>query len=173
MATNLTITQAQLSVGYTFTNDNALGGKTTDGNVLSWAIPQALSDGSGNLQANKVYAATRTISASANDDIDVAGSLTNAFGSVITFTKIKGILVIHPTTSAASGITLGGGGVNSFVNWVADATDKVKVPNGYSFALLGSDATGFAVTAGTGDILRVTNLDGVNTATYTILLYGA
>ena len=63
----------------------------------------ALDNGTGANQADKVFTDTRTVTTGATDSLDLAGSLTDAFGATITLARVKAILV-----KAASG---NGGGV--------------------------------------------------------------
>ena len=57
-------------------------------------------DGVGANQADKIIHKQRTIAASANDDLDLAGLLTDAFGVTVTMVKVKGILIASALTNA-------------------------------------------------------------------------
>jgi hypothetical protein len=50
-----------------------------------------LADGTGADQANLIYLAERTVASGANDDLDLAGSLTDPSGAVLTFARIKSV----------------------------------------------------------------------------------
>lgn len=130
----------------------------------------ALADGTGADQADQLWTDQRTISASSNDDLDLAGSLTNALGATATFARIRALYV-----EAALGNTnnvVVGGGTNPFVNWVADGTDKVIVRPGGVLLLANRDATGYAVTASTGDVLRIANSGSGTSVTYNVAILG-
>src|SRR5688572_29561037 len=58
------------------------------------AYTLALTSGTGADQADKVFYAQRTITASANDDLDLAGVLTDPLGGTLTFVKVKAILIV-------------------------------------------------------------------------------
>lgn len=131
----------------------------------------SLSNGTGADQANIIWSDTRTISASSNDDLDLAGGLTDAYGATITFTKIKGILV-YAYAENSNILQIGGAASNAFVNWVASATDIINLRPGGSFGITVTDATAYAVSAGTGDILRLTNGGAGSSVTYDIMLIG-
>ena len=137
-------------------------------NLPSWVV----TNGTGADQADLLWHDQRTLSASTSEDLDLAGSLTNSFGTTVTFARIKGIIV-----SAASGngdnIQVGGAASNQFVNWVANSSDIINVRPGGTFALIAPDATAYAVTAGTGDLLKINNADSGAAATYDIYLIGA
>lgn len=132
---------------------------------------QLLASGTGANQASNLYHAQRTLVASASEDLDLAGTLTNAFGVTLTFTKVKA-LIIHAATGNTNDVQVGGGGVNSFVNWVADASDIVNVKPGGTLILVAPNAAGYAVTAGTGDLLHITNSAGTTSVTYDVIVIG-
>ena len=60
-----------------------------------------------------------------------------------------------------------------FINWVGDPTDKISVRPGGAFILIAPDATGYAVTAATGDLLKIANSAGTTSVTYDIIIIGA
>lgn len=131
----------------------------------------ALTNGTGANQADRVWADTRTITASSTDSIDLAGSLTDAFGAALTFARIKLLLVtaapgntnnVVVTRPASNGVPL-----------FSAAGDACPVRPGGVFAWACSDATGVAVTAGTGDLLDFVNSAGGSTVTYDVVIIGA
>ena len=92
------------------------------------AFSSDLTDGSGANKAQVVWNDERDLAASANDDLDLAGSLKNFNGNTITFTKVKMIFISNTTSSAASAIlSVGGAGANDFINWVDNASDIINV----------------------------------------------
>ena len=104
---------------------------------------------------------------------DLAASLANAFRSSITFNRVKVLVIkLADQTGQASSISIGGAGSNGFITPFGDATDIIKVLKGGSAWLIAANLTAMAVTAGTGDKLKILNNDGDNTATYQILLLG-
>ena len=147
-------------------------GVASDPVSTAWAV--TLDDGTGAGQANRIFSDTRTLAASANEDLDLAGSgLTDAFGATLTFAKVKAVFI-----SAAAGNTnnviVGGATSNGFVSWVGGATHTVTIKPGGAFALFAgeADTNGYAVTAGTGDLLRIANSGGTTGVTYTIVIVG-
>lgn len=131
----------------------------------------ALTNGTAANQANQMWADTRTITASANDDLDLAGVLTNAFGSTLTFTSIKGI-VVKAASANTNDVIIGGSATNPFETFLGGTNPAVNVVPGGTFAIFNPEANGFAVTAGTGDILRVTNGAGGTSVDYDIIIVG-
>jgi len=122
-------------------------------------------------QADLIFSDQRTLGAGANEDLDLAGVLTDPFGQTVTFAKVK---MIYIFAAAANGdyIQVGGAAATQFVNWVADATDKVNVCPGGLFLLATPTLAGYAVGAGASDFLRITNADGAAGATYDIVIIG-
>jgi hypothetical protein len=132
----------------------------------------ALATGTGAGQADKVFADTRTLAASATEDLDLAGVLTDAFGAAITFARIKAVIVtadadntnlVQITRPASNGVPL-----------FMAAGDGIALRPGAVFAWFSgvADATGVAVTAGTGDLLTLTNSAGTTGVTYAVLIVG-
>jgi hypothetical protein len=152
-------------------SQSAAGDVNTAKNTITVDSLLQLLDGTGADQANQAWSDTRTLAASTSEDLDMAGVLTDAFGSTITFTKIKAILVMADADNGDN-IEVGGAASNAFASFLGDATDVVIVPPGGLFLLTAPDATGFAVTAGTGDLLKINNADSGAAADYTIVLIG-
>ncbi|MFF5972219.1 hypothetical protein ACFY7C_11940 [Streptomyces sp. NPDC012769] len=135
--------------------------------ATSWAT------GTGAGKADKVFSDRRQLAASATEDLDLAGVLLDAFGQAITFARIKG-LIIRADAANTNNVILGNATSNA---WAAllGATGTLTLRPGASLGLNTgpADATGYAVTAGTGDILKVANSGGGTTVTYDIVLIGA
>ena len=149
-------------------------GQTTAGGIDTGqfsTVPQTIfTDGTGSGQADKMFSDSRTIATSANDDIDLAGSLTDEFGAALTFVKIKTIL-IHNTGSTAI-IQIDQSVTNGWVaHW--SNTSQIIIPAGGWLLVHSAGSAGLGtVTAGTGDLLRITNNDGSNVAAYNIVIIG-
>lgn len=165
MATSLTCS-LQLTLGWLFQNilDN--------GNVkdqIGYTIQDSLADGDALDSAQVVWHDRRTLSAT-SEDLDLSGSLTGSFGVSVAFTKIKGFLVYNRATTAGYTLALGGAASNQFINWVANSSDIVNVGPGGCFFLWNPSLAGYAVTAGTGDLLKINS--GANAITFDIVLIG-
>ena len=123
-------------------------------------------NGTGANQASAVWTSTRTLSASATEDLDFAGSLTDAFGTTVAADRIKAIYV-----EAASGNTNDVNVARSSSNGVPmflAASDGIPVSPGGALLLVAPNANAINVTAGTGDKLTFTNSAGTTSVTYTI-----
>lgn len=108
------------------------------------------------------YAAERTVLTAANDDIDLAGAITDAMGGTISAAELVAIFIINKQkdgTPNTTSLTIGGSssGVPGFTTAVA------TIPPGGWYAIGGPGAAGLAtITPSTGDILRVTNGSGAS-----------
>jgi len=144
-----------------------------DGTVGLAKVYQAvLSSGTAAGMSDLVFHDTRTINASSNEDLDLAGSLVDAFGATLTFVKIKG-LIVSAAAANTNNVVVGAAASNQ---WVAllNSTGTVQVRPGATFAAFAgqADATGYAVVAGTGDLLRVANGAAGTAVTYDIIVIG-
>lgn len=131
----------------------------------------SFTDGTGAAQIQTVFSDERSLNASSNEELDLAGVLADAFGNTITFAAIKGIIVKAAATNGDT-ISVGGSAANGFDSWVGATGDLVKVNPGGIFVLLDPGATGYAVTASTGDLLKITNDNSGAAGVYQITLIG-
>jgi hypothetical protein len=131
----------------------------------------SFADGAGAAAANLIFTDTRTLAASATENLDLAGVLTDAYGATITFARLKAVIVtaaaantndVQVTRPASNGVPM-----------FMAAGDGIALKPGAFFAWADPGATGAVVTASTGDILTVTNSAGTTGVTYSILILGA
>jgi hypothetical protein len=124
-------------------------------------------------QADRVFSDRRTLAASATEDLDLAGALVDAFGATVTFARVKG-LVIAAAAGNTNNVVLGNATSNAWATLLG-ATSTVTLRPG-AFLALGTgaaDAVGYAVTAGTGDLLKVANSGAGSSVTYDVHIIGA
>src|SRR3990167_9550461 len=133
------------------------------------AVTHALTDGVGASMADRVFTDQRTLGISATEDLDLAGSLTDAFGATITFATIKALIVraaaantnnVNVTRPASNGVPL-----------FLAAGDGIAIKPGYAFAWYGASA-GVTVTTGPGDLLTFTNSGAGTGVTYDVIIIG-
>lgn len=132
------------------------------------SLLSTLSNGTSSGQATAQWADTRTLAASATENLDLAGVLTNAFGGTLTFTKIK-LIYIKASTGNTNDVQVSRGSSNGFV-WFLAASDGFKLQPGAWNCFF--DPVGVAVTASTGDILTITNSSSGTSVTYDIVIVG-
>ena len=126
-----------------------------------------LATGTGANQADLIWSDTRSL-AITTEDLNLDATLTDSFGTAITWAEITGMLFIVNTTTSGVYIKVGGKGATAFFTWAKTNADFVKVGPGGCF-LLTSPVDGYAVTTSTADILQI---ESVGTASYTVVLWG-
>jgi len=163
---------ANVSASVSGTQSSALDLGTISFPFSTSASTAFSTSGTGAGQVDMVFTDTRTLSASATEDLDLAGSLTGALGTTLTFARIKAIFVsaaaantnnVQVTRPASNGVP-----------WLLAAGDGIALRPG-AFMVWGSgsaDASGVAVTAGTGDLITFTNSAGTTSVTYTVVILG-
>lgn len=135
--------------------------------LLKWAV--LLSNGTGSGLASQMWHDTRTLSASATEDLDLYGGLTNAFGVTVNFVKVKVVLIrassgntnaVEVTRKATTGIPL----------FMTDG-DGISLAAGDIF-LYASPLVGKTITDSTDDTLTFTNSAGSTSVSYDIIIIG-
>lgn len=117
-------------------------------------------------QADLMFTDTRTLAASATENLDVAGALADAFG-----TTLAGAEVVALYIKAAAGNTNNVNVTRPASNGVPiflAAGDGVAVKPGEYFLL--TSQSGIAVTAATGDLITITNSGAGTAVTYNVLI---
>src|SRR5688572_19447412 len=119
--------------------------------------------------ANVLYRATRQLAASANENLDLAGVLSDVFGATIAAAEIVAIL-IEADEDNTNNVVFGPAAATGFLGPFGDASDRLSVRPG-DFHLF-TCATGWAVGAGATDLVNVANSAAGSTVDYTITLIG-
>lgn len=141
----------------------------------------ALLFGTGANKANQVWHDRRVLAGGANEELDLAGVLTNAYGATVTFANVCAILIINRSdeviadlhvTATDANIDVGGAAANGFLGPFVDATDKINLPAGAVLLVATPTAAGWTVTAGTVDLLKVENKDADDQACYDVVIAG-
>lgn len=143
----------------------------TGSSQLAYRKSLAFTNGAGLNQAQYLFHDQRTLTAGANEDLDLAGVLTDIYGNALTFATVKGMLFFLPST-AGGDLTVTAKATNGFASWAGAAGDAIKVKPGGLVLFLAPGADGYAVTAATGDLVTVTNGDGAASVTYDVILMG-
>lgn len=129
-----------------------------------------LGNGTGANTADRMFHDQRTLNASASEDLDLAGSLTNDFGSTLTFVELRAVLI-----TAAAGNTnnvLVSRPASNGVPLFSAAGDEILIPPGGAFLwACGADGK-VTVTASTGDLLHVANSGAGTSVTYDVVIIG-
>lgn len=140
-------------------------------NSLGFTRQINLASGTGAGQADKIWHDERTLTASSSEDLDLAGTLVDAFGVTLTFARVKGI-VVYASPANTNNVVLGNV-TNGIVAWFGAATHTISVRPGGLFTIFATDATAYTVTAGTADLLHVANSGAGTGVTYDVVVIGS
>lgn len=150
--------------------------KTTDLSAptdrMSLRRAMSLTSGTAAGKADLRFADTRTLAASATEDLDLAGVLTDVYGVALTFVKIKG-LYVKAADANTNNVVIGNAAATA---WAAllGATGTVTLRPGAAITLTTGqeDATAYAVAAGSTDLLKIANSGAGTGVTYDIAIVG-
>lgn len=156
------------TVSATFTmNDRRTIGINTNANLPVNAQPSiSFANGAGAGQAKILYQGKLSLSGGALS-VDLNGVLTDSYGSTVSLVRVKAIYIQNNSTSANE--TFGGAASNAWAT-LLNSTGTITLPPSAWFVAATPDATGWAVTAATGDLLKVA---GTGTDQFTIVLIGS
>ena len=158
----------QLQVGLVANLENTTGlTKATAPLTKVWTINYGTGTGAG--QADKIYTlSAQAITTGATLTIDVAGSLTDAFGAAFTPAKLRTVYIYSYPANTTNLTLFGDAASVPILNTAATTTTLVP---GSLFLNTNAATAGIAVTATTGDIIKIVNAAGA-TATIDLVLIG-
>lgn len=120
-------------------------------------------------QANVLFSDQRTLAASANESLDVAGVLADSLGATIAAAEIVAIYVAAASGNTNS-VNVSQPATNGIPGIFLAAGDGLSIAPG-NFLLL-TNRNGWTVTAATGDLLNIANSGAGTPVTYDIVLIG-
>lgn len=137
---------------------------------LSYRKRTTLDTGTTADKADLMFSDTRTIAASANEDLDLAGSLAGQLGGTLTFVKLKALLIVAATgnTNNVRVTRPASNGVPLFLA----ASDGIDVLPGGTFLWVAPNLAAVTVTAATGDLINVANSSSGTSVTYDVVIIG-
>lgn len=135
--------------------------------LLNWSV--LLSNGTTSGLASQMWHDTRTLIASATEDLDLAGGLSNAFGVTLTFVQVK-LVLIRASSANTNSVIVSRKATTGFPIFDADG-DSITLAPGDIF-LYASPLVGKTVTATTDDTLTATNSAGGTSVSYDIVVIG-
>jgi hypothetical protein len=164
---DLTLTvQARANVAQAPTNALTLTG------VLNFSRGLSYRPGAGAGQADRLYHEKLTVPGSGNLDLDLTGgSLKDVDGNTLTLARVKGLIVVADAANEHN-IVVGGADSNAWVGPFGADTDTIEVQPDGQLSFWTPSETGWPVTAGTGDILRLANA-GANDVVCEVLIVGS
>lgn len=167
---SLTTAQVQLTVAANLAGTLNTGTATAGLPLtVSTALGAALASGAG--LADVGWWDLRTLAASSNENIDFAGTLHDPFGNTINFARIK-VLVIAAAAGNTNNVVIGGGTTTFALFGGLTHTTAVRPGGCVMWMTSTADATGYAVTAGSADLLQIANSGSGTSVQYTIAALG-
>lgn len=166
-----TLDNTALSVAFAATLNNQLDFQLATAPIL-YASALGFSSGVGASQADRIFADQRTIAASGTDDLDLAGSLVDALGSVITMARVKGIIV-KAAAANTNNVVIGAAAATQWQGPFGAVTHTIHVRPGGIFMDFATDAVAWPVVGGASDLLRIANSGAGTGVTYDIIIIGA
>lgn len=150
----------------------AIAGAEKETGRRSLAVSAAWSIAAGTAAglADKAWSGTRTVLTGATDVIDLNALLTDAFGAVTTFVKLRAILIAAALTNTTT-LQIARPAAATGVPLFAATSDALAALSAGGFFCWCDPNAGVTVTASTGDILNVINSGG-GTAMYDVLIAG-
>lgn len=122
-------------------------------------------------QFDRYYVGQRTLAASASEDLDFSGALTNPLGQTAVMARLK-VLIVSAAVGNTNNVNVSRPASNGVPLFLA-ASDGMAVAPGETKVLLNRyDATGIVVTAGTGDLITFANSGAGTPVTYDIFAFG-
>lgn len=168
-----------IDLNITATKTKARDMGVTAQDPLAFAKRIALLTGTGAGQADLAWYDERTINASSSEDLDIVGSLADAFGDTFSPARIKAIAVLaEPYDSSATrntnNVVVGGASATQWAALLGTAGTVTLRPGALFIACAGAaDATGYVCAAGSTDLLKVANSSSGSSVTYQIAVIGA
>jgi hypothetical protein len=145
-----------------------VGGSDFGGPVFDPSIEKILqfTNGTGAGQADILWADERTLAASATEDLDLAGVLTDAFGATVASAELVAILVIAADANTNNVVL---GAATNPIALFGGTTPTYAVKPGGIFLVAAPNAAGLlTVGAGSTDVLKVANSGSGTSVTYKI-----
>lgn len=162
--------KVHLTVNANQTNSIDLG-ESKSSRVLDMTVSLANGTGAAGL-ADLLFADTRTLGASGTEDLDLSGSLTDAFGVAQVFARVVAFIV-RASAANTNNVVVSRPASNGWPLFSA-ASDAIALRPGETFMIAcgDADATGHAVTAGTGDLVTITNSGSGTSVSYDVVVIG-
>ena len=133
---------------------------------INTSVITSLRNGTGAGEANMVWSDQRTIAPGGDDDIDLNGGITDAYGVTITFVNVRGIFVVNRSPNPGTRITVANTGGN-----FPPTPWAIPCGPGDAFNFM-ERQVGLTIVPAAVDTLRMTNEDGGASAMYDIVVIG-
>lgn len=131
----------------------------------------SLADGNGDGQAQAHFSDLRTVAAGATDSLDLHGSLTGPLGDAFSLVTLRLALIVIKDPLSTKYLRVGPQGVTNAAQLGFGGIGSTVYIEFDRFQMLERINTGWAITAGTADLLPVKNPSAVS-IDYGVLLIG-
>jgi hypothetical protein len=139
---------------------------------LIYTFQKAITEGSGANQCTTLFSDSRTLAASANEDLDLSGTaLQSMLNANLALTAVK-LLYVEADAGNTNNVLVKPAASNGWLGPFANASDIIAIPPGQAVPWVNFTAAGWPVTAGTGDLLNIANSGGTTGVTYKIIIAG-
>ncbi len=145
------ILTTKIKTTFQATGTKALDDRTAT-DPINLSRTTSMSNGTGSGKANQSFHDQRSLATGANEELDLSGALVDTFGDTITFLKIKAMRFVNQ--SLVDDFLIFGAAVNGFDTPIKAAADAIRLKRG-GLIIIEDPLDGYAVTAGTGDLLRI------------------
>lgn len=139
--------------------------------TLRSATRRAFTFGTSSNQANLVYIGTGSVTSSGTS-IDLAGSLTDQFGNTLTFAEVNALLIFNNNLTAGENLLVGGAASNAVSTLFSNTNDVLVIGASGFLSLVNPLDPGYAITAGTADILKLASGGAGYNITYELAVIG-
>ncbi len=153
------------------TESTSIDGGTAQALLNAISLVKSISNGTGLNAANAMHVDTFSIAASGTLNIDLTGgTLEDPLGNVVTFSKVKEVLLI--TSSGNTNDVIYGNGTNPFVGPLSAGTTTLTVKPGNVLHFSNYSAAGWTVGTDSADIIKLVNSSSGTAVTGTIAIVG-
>ena len=135
---------------------------------LNKSYTDSMATGTATDQSDVLWHDQRSLAAT-SETIDLAGTLTNAFGETVTIADLRCLVIKNNNTTAGHDLTIGGAAASAVSSIFGSTTDTITVQADGAL-LLWAPKDGYAVTSATADLIKIDA--GAATVSYDIIMIG-
>lgn len=126
--------------------------------------------GTGDYQSDLLFSDTRTLALSTSEDLDLAGVLADAFGSILTFVEVTAVYIKASKLNTNTVVIGNAAGTQALLGFGAAAHTWAIQPGGK--LLVTAPKAGWTIGAGASDKLKVLNGGAGTPVDYDIIIMG-
>lgn len=142
---------------------------TTPTDPLDYKFQWPVATGTGADQADRLWHDTRTLAASATEELDIVGTLLDAFGDTFSPVRVKA-LIVTADAGNTNNVIIGAAAATIFLAGFGGTTPTWSVQPGNLFMATARGATAWPSAAGSTDKLKFANSGAGTGVTYTVII---